>query len=208
MGLDIYFYKFKNVKKDENTDLNSLYKLDGVKKRAEFFKFMERAVKRLEKAESKGDAEYAKVYNTLFKRHLPKWTSFSFMYDIMGKSVKSVWETKKFLQDFGGGLYRESDAYFRKVNFIYGFFKEKLDEHEKCEVSKDDIETLIDNCDKVLKNHDLAEELLPTRDGFFFGSTAYDEWYFNDVRDCRKQMKKLLKDFDEDNDIIFVQMDW
>jgi hypothetical protein len=27
----------------------------------------------------------------------------------------------------------------------------------------------------------LAEELLPSHSGFFFGSTEYDEWYFKDL---------------------------
>ena len=37
-------------------------------------------------------------------------------------------------------------------------------------------------CDKVLDDNSLAEELLPTRSGFFFGSTDYDEWYFEDIK--------------------------
>jgi len=34
----------------------------------------------------------------------------------------------------------------------------------------------------VLDNHALASEHLPTTSGFFFGSTEYDEWYFQDLQ--------------------------
>ena len=55
---------------------------------------------------------------------------------------------------------------------------------------------------------DLAKELLPTQSGFFFSSTDYDKWYFSDVKDARRQMKKLLRGFNEDTDVIYVVMSW
>jgi hypothetical protein len=64
-------------------------------------------------------------------------------------------------------------------------------------VEPEDVDDLIDRCERVLKDHNLAHTLLPTQDGFFFGSTDYNDWYFSDVKDCLKQMKKyrkLLKD--------------
>ena len=72
----------------------------------------------------------------------------------------------------------------------------------------EDLEDLIDRCDRVLENHSLAEDLLPTQGGFFFGSTDYDKWYFEDVKDCRRQMKKLLRGFNEETDVIYVIMSW
>ena len=96
--------------------------------------------------------------------------------------------------------YEEYDAYFRKVNFIFHYFDETIGTmHDQwfAFVTPEDVDDLIDRCEKVLKNHDLAHELLPTQSGFFFGSTDYDDWYFSDVKDCLKQMKKyrkLLKD--------------
>jgi hypothetical protein len=60
----------------------------------------------------------------------------------------------------------------------------------------------------VLADHSLAQELLPTQSGFFFGSTDYDEWYFSDVEDCKQQMEKLLSMYDEDTDVIFFIMSW
>ena len=98
------------------------------------------------------------------------------------------------------GAYEEYDAYFRKVNFLFHYFDRtisKMHDQYYAFVEPEDVDDLIDRCERVLKNHELAHSLLPTQDGFFFGSTDYDEWYFSDVKDCLKQMKKyrkLLKD--------------
>lgn len=95
--------------------------------------------------------------------------------------------------------YEEYDAYFRKVNFLFAYYesKGKLQNEWYAITDADDIDDLISRCEQVLKDHGLATALLPTQSGFFFGSTDYDEWYFSDVKDCLRQMKKyrkLLKD--------------
>lgn len=46
---------------------------------------------------------------------------------------------------------------------------------------------------KVIKDTSVAEELLPTTGGFFFGSTAYDEWYYGDVESTISQLERVLK---------------
>ena len=71
-------------------------------------------------------------------------------------------------------------AYFRKVNFLIPFFGYE----ENCsniEIDKYQVEDLIEACKEVLANHDKASFLLPTQAGFFFGSTDYDDWYFDNV---------------------------
>ena len=45
---------------------------------------------------------------------------------------------------------------------------------------------------KVIKNPKIANELLPTGDGFFFGSTEYNEWYYNDVKETAEVLTKEL----------------
>lgn len=98
---------------------------------------------------------------------------------------------------------RKSDniGYFRKVNFLVKYFEDlgfDVENQTPFAVSKEDIEVLLSRCKQVLKNHDLAEELLPTMEGFFFGSTDYDEAYFDDVKRVRDYIKNdLLPKFDE-----------
>jgi hypothetical protein len=95
--------------------------------------------------------------------------------------------------------YEPYDAYFRKVNFLFKYYEDRGKMYDQCYAftDADDIDNLISRCEQVLKDHSLAHSLLPTQSGFFFGSTDYDDWYFSDVKDCLKQMKKyrkLLKD--------------
>ena len=79
---------------------------------------------------------------------------------------------------------------------------------ECCFASKGELEDLVSRCDKVLADHSLAEELLPTTSGFFFGSTDYDEWYYKDVEDCKKQISELIKKFDVGTDKVLFIFSW
>lgn len=47
--------------------------------------------------------------------------------------------------------------------------------------------------EKVFTKTKVAEELLPTQEGFFFGNTEYDEYYLRDIRNTIKMIKKILK---------------
>lgn len=46
----------------------------------------------------------------------------------------------------------------------------------------------------VLKEPDKAAEILPTRSGFFFGGTDYDEGYLDDLRNTIEIIDKVLSD--------------
>lgn len=54
---------------------------------------------------------------------------------------------------------------------------------------------------KVLENPSVAEELMPTQSGFFFGSTLYNEFYVEDLEETINQVEEILAttDFDEYN---------
>jgi hypothetical protein len=51
---------------------------------------------------------------------------------------------------------------------------------------------------KVITNPEIAQEFLPTADGFFFGSTDYNEWYLQDLHSTIKQIDRVLQDAPED----------
>ena len=86
-------------------------------------------------------------------------------------------------------------ADFRKVNFLFKFFEDKIGDRNPTtiEVTTDDLCDLRDRCSRVLLDHTLAEELLPTCSGFFFGSTEYDDDYFKDVLRVLDTCETLLK---------------
>jgi hypothetical protein len=45
---------------------------------------------------------------------------------------------------------------------------------------------------QIINNPSVAEELLPTQEGFFFGSTDYDQWYFEDLKETVTVLKEEL----------------
>jgi hypothetical protein len=219
MGLDIYFHKLKN---NDNLPADVYSRDDWAAIRDEedkqssisFRKVYNKSIKDLQKAESEN---YDKVYNRVIKRFC-KFSNYpQFDYEKLG--VEYDYKTRKysytpvsvdvFIAERGNILQRHCSphiAYFRKVNFVYAYFAKKLID-EVAWVTKRDLEDLIDRCGRVLKDHSLAETLLPTQCGFFFGSTDYDEWYFYDVNDCKKQMERILKNF-KDNELMYVAMSW
>ena len=90
----------------------------------------------------------------------------------------------------------EEVGYWRKANQIHQWFVENVQNgvdncSEYC-VSKGQLEDLLEICIKILNDNSLAEELLPTASGFFFGGTEYDEWYFKDIENTIEVLKEAL----------------
>lgn len=51
---------------------------------------------------------------------------------------------------------------------------------------------------KVIKDASAAQRLLPTQEGFFFGSTEYDQWYIEDLELTKQIIEEALQDPDGD----------
>jgi len=113
-----------------------------------------------------------------------------------------IYFTKKSAEEIG---------YFRKVNFLVKFFEDRgfdTPNQTPLKITKEDAEELLHRCDKVLSDRSLAEILLPTMSGFFFGCTDYDEYYFEDVQEVRDYLKNtLLPEFDKlgSNETIYFE---
>lgn len=77
-------------------------------------------------------------------------------------------------------------AYWRKANAIHKYFVDTcadgVDECQRINVSLKNIKDLVEVCGLILNDYTLAPDLLPTRDGFFFGSTEYDDYYFKKIK--------------------------
>lgn len=109
--------------------------------------------------------------------------------------------------DFTGIYVRSQLAYWRKANAIHQWFVRNVqggeDECKPHHVSRRQLTILRDNCQIVLDDPSLAEEYLPTVDGFFFGSTEMDEYYFNDLRSTISQIDFALMAAPEDSSFIY-----
>ena len=96
----------------------------------------------------------------------------------------------------------EEAGYWRKANQIHRWFVENVQEgKDDCGdyyVSRTDMETLLDLCKQVKADHSLAESLLPSASGFFFGATDYDEWYYEDIKNTIKILESGLEDEQSD----------
>ena len=113
-------------------------------------------------------------------------------------------------------------ASFRKVNFIQKFFKDKykVPNNEHVDITKEDLQELADLCERVISKfeewdgtkealdsddcveppkhiQEYAAELLPTCEGFFFGSIAYDNRYFNNVKDVLKTVREIIQEVED-----------
>lgn len=92
-------------------------------------------------------------------------------------------------------------GYWRKANAIHSWFVENcgkgIDNCQEIRVDSEDLKALLKLCREVLADHSKASTLLATHDGFFFGSTEYDEWYFEDIEATVKILEKTLAFLDD-----------
>jgi hypothetical protein len=137
----------------------------------------------------------------------------------------------------------EEVGYWRKANAIHKWFvdnvQDGVDNCEYYEVSKEQLEELLDICKTVkdktqlkkgwvhngdtfangkwcpnyeegdtITNPEVAAELLPTQDGFFFGSTEYDEYYMADIVETIDILTNVLETTDFDTHMITYCASW
>ena len=163
-------------------------------------------------------------------------------YSSQGKYGYAYWDTE---QKYSG-RYRiiEEVGYWRKANQIHNWFVENVqDGVDDCgyhnEVTKEDLEELLNICEivlsscelidgkinngysyengvrtpimedgKYIKNSSVSEKLLPTTSGFFFGSTSYDEYYVEDIKNTIDIIKKVLETTDFDKQMVYYVSSW
>ena len=60
---------------------------------------------------------------------------------------------------------------------------------------------------KVVKRARIAKKLLPTSEGFFFGSTDYNESYYRDLKYTRDVLREILHEYN-DKEVIIYSSSW
>lgn len=99
---------------------------------------------------------------------------------------------------------------WRKANHIHKWFVDNCQDGEddcrRAFVRNSELKDLMDLCAYVLKDRDKAEELLPTQDGFFFGPTEYDDYYFESLELTVHYISTTLK-YHPDDEYIY-QSSW
>lgn len=120
-----------------------------------------------------------------------------------GKVVESI-NTKQITN------IEEEVGYWRKANSIHQWFVDNIqngvDECQESYVPIKKLQELLDICLYIKKDNKLADELLPTQSGFFFGSTDYDEWYLQTIDQTIEILEKL--NLETTNDEFYYQASW
>lgn len=87
---------------------------------------------------------------------------------------------------------------WRKTNAIHNWFVQKIqngvDDCKDYPLKTLALNELLRTINQTLKNPDRAHETLPTLEGFFFGSTEYDEYYYNKLKATKLALETLLKE--------------
>lgn len=103
----------------------------------------------------------------------------------------------------------EKLAYWRKFNALHSWFIHNCakgnDDCQRILVKRKHLEELLTICIKINEDNSQAETLLPTQSGFFFGSTDYDENYYEDVKVTIQVLEKILA---EPGDFYYYQASW
>lgn len=106
----------------------------------------------------------------------------------------------------------ERVAQWYKANAIHNWFVENVQEGEDdCKeyyVSLEQLECLLDDVNQVLGNKALAESILPTTSGFFFGNTEYDEYYFENLKYTKKILDEIIQNKNLYQDDLYYSSSW
>lgn len=101
-------------------------------------------------------------------------------------------------------------AYWRKVNAVHRWFVVNVQNGEddcgEYYVSHDHLKELLTTARQALFHKD--PKLLPPQDGFFFGGTDIDEWYWHGIKSTIKQLDKITKLPDFDRLSFYYQSSW
>ena len=93
-------------------------------------------------------------------------------------------------------------GYWRKANAVHGWFVSNIqggvDNCEEHPVSLEQLTELRRVCQQVLENHELAPDLLPPTQGFFFGGNEMGEYYFEQLKQTVEIINRLEVDYVQD----------
>lgn len=143
-----------------------------------------------------------------------KGTTFhSFVSGEMGLN-EEVEQSKFFIEDNNERIeisanfisFNVDEIYWRKANAVHDWFVTHVqDGEDDCKtytLYEDKLIKLRGICKCIIeeeKEHgrdraiELADKLLPTSDGFFFGDTSYSDYYFDTVKETYDEIVRVIK---------------
>jgi hypothetical protein len=102
--------------------------------------------------------------------------------------------------------------YWRKANAIHKWFVDNcqggVDDCDEYYVDKEKLQKLADDCQKILDDHSQAPDVLPTQSGFFFGSTEFDEYFWEEIQRTVHNIRILLNNAEFDRWELYYRSSW
>lgn len=95
---------------------------------------------------------------------------------------------------------KEEVYYWRKANAIRGYFASLpgFNDNGETWVTQEELKELLALCKEALEYKgtanevEMANEILPPTEGFFFGGTKIDNWYWEDVEGTKEMLEDLI----------------
>jgi hypothetical protein len=101
-------------------------------------------------------------------------------------------------------------AYWRKFNALHSWFvknvQKGVDECEEYIVTEKHLERLLKDLTKITPEN--AKDVLPTAEGFFFGDTDYDEYYWREINNAKATVMYLLTQIEHRERTLIYQSSW
>lgn len=113
--------------------------------------------------------------------------------------------------------------YWRKANHIHAYFvnnvQDGVDDQEAYEVTEEtllDLKSKLETAISLYESTDLSDadkedslnQTLPCQEGFFFGGTAYDEYYHEDNKSTLEYVNLVLDEMDFEKYMLFYSCWW
>lgn len=86
---------------------------------------------------------------------------------------------------------------WKQANQIHGWFVQNVqngvDDFKKYMVKRKQLKQLLEVCEYSLRDKSKAIELLPSYQGFFFGTYDYGEEYYDQIRNTAEKLRHILE---------------
>jgi hypothetical protein len=131
------------------------------------------------------------------KRYISEWNDAD---KELQTKVKDV--VAPFIDDWKVQEVTYKVGYWRKANAIHNWFVQNVqDGEDDCKeyyVSGESIRDLYDTVVECLDGGvEVAKEKLAPQEGFFFGSTIIDDYYWQDLEDTKRMLQPIIDAYNE-----------
>lgn len=133
--------------------------------------------------------------------------------DVTLPNFSTIVETaglEKLATDIYGVSVSVTALYWRKANQIHNWFVNNIQNgNDNCGeyyVSHEKLDELLNTCNEALASKD--PKVLAPAEGFFFGSTDIDQYYWEEIKRTIKGLKAIKKHKDYDNLSFYYSSSW